>query len=59
MSYTPHRQDCEFMRKAKDIIKQRAVMRKTPARQQVEQARQERQGDCPVRETEIQRGMLR
>jgi hypothetical protein len=59
MSYTPHRQDCDFMRQTKEVIQKRAVMRKTPARQQVEQARQERQGDCLVRETEIQREMLR
>jgi hypothetical protein len=59
MSYTPYPQNCDFMRQAKEVIQKRAVMRKTPARQQQEQARQERQGDCLVREVEIQRGMLR
>jgi hypothetical protein len=59
MTYTPHPQDCEFMRQTREIIKQRAVMRKTPARQQQEKARQERQGDCLVREVDVQREMLR
>ena len=31
ISYTPHKQDCEFMQQAKEIIQRSAVSRKTPA----------------------------
>ena len=42
ISYTPHRQDCEFMQQAKRIIQRNAVSRKAPVGKQEKKEQQKR-----------------